>query len=168
MRTVIEDIGSQRVQLERTGKRFVTEVTLIYSSRCSDSVNVSRDVTFRQHLKRLLEHSSFHVWLCVGYPMINRRGWWLEGNGRVGWSGGLWMGMHAAARPALPPDPDAFANYLFVYFRGLQNVTRELRSRLSLQTSRIALKLINLGWTIPSISTLGQTLNRFCRTAVNH
>lgn len=70
--------------------------------------------------------------------MINRRGWWLEGNGRVGWSGGLWMGMLAAARPALPPDPDAFANYLFVYFRGLQNVTRELRSRLSLQTSRIA------------------------------
>lgn len=38
----------------QTGRRFVTEATLIYSSRRSDSVNVSRDVTFPQHLKRLL------------------------------------------------------------------------------------------------------------------
>lgn len=70
--------------------------------------------------------------------MINRRGWWLEGKGGPVEGGGLWMGMHSAARPALPRDPDAFANYLFVYFRGVQNASLKLRSGLSLQTSRIA------------------------------
>lgn len=45
----------------QTGRRFVTEATLIYSSRRSlkssssyDRLNVSRDVTFPQNLKRLL------------------------------------------------------------------------------------------------------------------
>lgn len=45
----------------QTGRRFVTEVTLIYSSLHSlkssssyDRLNVSRDVTFPQNLKRLL------------------------------------------------------------------------------------------------------------------
>lgn len=46
---------------EQTGRRFVTEATLIYSSRRSlkssgsyDRLNVSRDVTFPQNLERLL------------------------------------------------------------------------------------------------------------------
>lgn len=45
----------------QTGRRFGTEATLIYSSRRSlkssssyDRLNVSRDVTFPQNLKRLL------------------------------------------------------------------------------------------------------------------
>lgn len=53
--------------------------------------------------------------------MINRRGWWL-GCWVEGVSGeGLRMGTCSAAWSALPPDPDAFANYLFVYFRGVRN-----------------------------------------------
>lgn len=80
--------------------------------------------------------------------MINRRGWWLEGKG--GWveRGGPWMGTFPTARPALPPDPDAFANYLFVYFRGVQNASPEPRSGVSPQTSRIAglLRWIWLIW----------------------
>lgn len=39
---------------DRWGKRFVTEVTLIYSSPCTDGINVSRDVTFPHRLKRLM------------------------------------------------------------------------------------------------------------------
>lgn len=131
----------------QTGKRFVTEATLIYSSRCSDSINVSRDVTFRQHLKRLLRALILSCLIVCWISYDKQTRVVVGGERGVGWSGGLRRGMHSATRPALPPDPDAFANYLFVYFRGLQNVTLELRSRLSLQTSRIA-GLLHWNWLI--------------------
>lgn len=36
--------------------------------------------------KRARVSTSFHVWLRIGYPMINRRGRWLDGKGRGrGW-----------------------------------------------------------------------------------
>ena len=55
--------------------------------------------------------------------MINRRGRWLEGKGGPG-GGVLAEGCGwELTRPALPPDPDAFANYLFVYFREVQNAS---------------------------------------------
>lgn len=122
----------------QTGRRFVTEATLIYSSRRSDSVNVSRDVTFPQHLKRLLRALILSCLIVCWISYDKQTRVVVRGERGSGGGGGLWMGMHSAARPALPRDPDAFANYLFVYFRGVQNASLKLRSGLSLQTSRIA------------------------------
>lgn len=79
------------------GRRFVTEAALIRSSPHSlksgsrhDSLNVSRDVTFPPSSRKgSLEHSSFHVWLCAGDPMISRR----ERTAAV--EGGRWLGAGA-------------------------------------------------------------------------
>lgn len=127
----------------QTGKRFVTEATLIYSSRRSlksssyDRLNVSRDVTFPQNLKRLLRALILSC-LIVCWRSYDKQTRVVVGGERGLGGEGLWMGTYSAAQSALPPDPDAFANYLFVYFRGVQNASLELRSGVSLQTSRIA------------------------------
>lgn len=102
----------------QTGRRFVTEATLIYSSWRSDSVNVSRDVTFPQHLKRLLRALilSCLIVCWISYDKQTRvvvGGELGMGGGGCGWE------FTPALGNALPPDPDAFANDLFVYFRGV-------------------------------------------------
>lgn len=57
---------------EQTGRRFVTEATLIYSSRRSlkssgsyDRLNVSRDVTFPQNLGKALASTHPFMFDCV-------------------------------------------------------------------------------------------------------
>ncbi len=128
----------------QTGRRFVTTATLIYfswrslkSSSSYDRLNVSRDVTFPQNLKRLLRALILSC-LIVCWRSYDKQTRVVVGGERGLGGEGLWMGTFSIRRPASPPDPDAFANYLFVYFRGVQNASLEPRSGISLQTSRIA------------------------------
>lgn len=87
------------------------------------------------------EHSSFHVWLCVEYLTINRRGWWLEGRGsRV--DGNCTLLCHRVQMRSW--------NWLFVCF-GLEDLTSDLSFLYILRDCMvIALNLINPQWTIPS------------------
>jgi len=118
----------------QTGRRFVTEATLIYSSRRSlkssssyDRLNVSRDVTFPQNLKRLLRALILSC-LIVCWRSYDKQTRVVVGGERGLGGGSFGRGamdgnVACAARPASPPDPDAFANYLFVYFRGVGNAS---------------------------------------------
>ena len=134
----------------QTGRRFVTEATLIYSSLHSlkssssyDRLNVSRDVTFPQNLKRLLRALILSC-LIVCWRSYDKQTRVVVG-GERGLGGGAADGnVLQCSGPALPPDPDASANYLFVYFRGVRDLFEVgIKIRGFLQTSRIALNLIN-------------------------
>lgn len=151
------------------GKRFVTEATLIYSSRRSDGINVSRDDTFAQHLKSL-------SWALVLSCLIV---WWISYDKQTGLvvGGGKELGqrgMHSAARACSAAGSRCFCKWpLCPLQRGSES---EFWIKIWL-----LLNLINLGRTLPSTpatgaltgppkkrtSTLGQTLNRCCRAA-NH
>lgn len=80
----------------QTGRRFVTEATLIYSSWRSDSVNVSRDVTFPQHLKRLLRALILSC-LIVCWISYDKQTRMVVGGELGKGGGGLWMGIHSSA-----------------------------------------------------------------------
>lgn len=86
--------------------------------------------------------------------MINRRAWQLKGEvGRVeGVSGrvGFWTGTHATARLALPPEPDAFTNYVFVSFTRLR--CEHLSDDLGFLLQLLALNLIKVRKTVPFTS----------------
>lgn len=73
-----------------------------------NGINGSRDVTFL-HLKK---GSREHILSCL---IVYRIPYDKQTRVVVGREGsGAWMGTHCAA---LPPTPDAFANYLLVYIR---------------------------------------------------
>lgn len=76
---------------EQTGRRFVTEATLIYSSRRSlkssgsyDRLNVSRDVTFPQNLERLLRALILSC-LIVCWRSYDKQTRVVVGGGGAGW-----------------------------------------------------------------------------------
>lgn len=131
----------------QTGRRFVTEATLIYSSWRSDSVNVSRDVTFPQHLKRLLRALilSCLIVCWISYDKQTR----VVVGGELGMGGGgLWMGIHSSARQCFAAGSRCFCKWpLCLLQRGFKSP--ELRSGFSLQTSRIA-GLLQWIWLISS------------------
>lgn len=87
----------------QTGRRFVTEATLIYSSRRSlkssgsyDRLNVSRDVTFPQNLKRLLRALILSC-LIVCWRSYDKQTRVVVGGGKGasgGGEGGLRMGTY--------------------------------------------------------------------------
>ena len=108
----------------QTGWRFVTEATLIESSCRSDDINVSRDVTFAQHLKRLSRALGLSCLIVCWISYDKQTGLVVVGGkrGSGGWECTRLLG------PDPPPDPDAFANYHFVYFREDRRVSLESRS----------------------------------------
>lgn len=129
---VTVDVGASAFSRKagQTGRRFVTEATLIYSSRRSlksssryDRLNVSRDVTFPQNLKRL-SRALILSCLIVCWRSYDKQTRVVVGGEKGVGHGRLWMGRRCrAARPPSPPDPDAFANDPPVYFRQAPNAS---------------------------------------------
>lgn len=120
----------------QTGRRFVTEATLIYSSRRAlkssssyDRLNVSRDVTFPQNLKRLLRALILSCLIVCwrSYDKQTRvvvggeRG--LGGGGFLEERGGGWE-RALAARACFATGSRCFCKLpLCLYFRGLRNAS---------------------------------------------
>lgn len=119
----------------RTGRRFVTEATLIYSSPRSlksgsgyDRLNVSRDVTFPQNLKRLLRALILSCLIVCwrSYDKQTRvvvggeRG---LGGGGVGGGGGFGRGAADGNVLGLLHHRIQMLSQItsFVYFRGVRN-----------------------------------------------
>ena len=128
-----------------TGRRFVTEATLIYSSRRSlkssssyDRLNVSRDVTFPQNLKRLLRALILSC-LIVCWRSYDKQTRVVVGGERgLGWREGLRMGTHSAARLCFATGSRCFCKLPLCLLQRGSKCKSELRSGVSLQTSRIA------------------------------
>lgn len=109
-----------------------------------NGINGSRDVTFPYPKKGSREHIlSCLIAYRIPYDKQTR-----EVVGREG--SGAWMGTHSAA---LPPTPDAFANYLLVDFREVLKC--KSRNKLWAFSSDFldcrVIALINLRGTILSI-----------------
>lgn len=126
----------------QTGRRFVTEATLIYSSLCSlkssssyDRLNVSRDVTFPQNLKRLLRALILSC-LIVCWRSYDKQTRVVVGGerglGRRGVAGGLGeglrMGTHSAARACFATGSRCFRKLPLCLLQRGSKRKSELRS----------------------------------------
>lgn len=132
----------------QTGRRFVTEATLIYSSWSSlknsssyDRLNVSRDVTFPQNLKRLLRALILSC-LIVCWRSYDKQTRVVVGGERGLGGGGFGRGavdgnvLHCSACSAT--GSRCFCKLLLCLLQRGSKCKSELRSGVSLQTSRIA------------------------------
>lgn len=139
---------------EQTGRRFVTEATLIYSSRRSlkssgsyDRLNVSRDVTFPQNLERLLRA------LILSCLIVCWRSYDKQTRVVVGVLGGGSFGRGAADGNLLcclvcfATGSRCFCKLPLCLLQRGSKWKSELRSGVLLQTSRIA-GLLHWIWLI--------------------
>lgn len=139
----------------QTGRRFVTEATLIYSALRSlkssssyDRLNVSRDVTFPQNLKRLLRALILSCLIVCWRSYDKQTRVVVAGErGSGGWVAWVEGGFGWERTPPNATGSRCFFKWPLCLLQRASKRKSELRSGFPLQTSRIA-ALLHWIWLI--------------------